>query len=208
MKVSAVFRRAPSDTCFIFLEDTMTNTILKKLRIHLRGLAYAAVCLALALVLPFLTGQIPEIGQALSPMHFPVLLCGFICGPLWGLAVGAVAPILRHFLFTMPPLTAAIPMAFELAAYGLMTGILYRIFPRKIPYIYASLIGSMAVGRVVWGCAKYVLTVAQAGSFTFSAFIAGAITGSIPGIICQIVLIPLIVIALRKAKIMPEDRLD
>ena len=170
-----------------------------------RKIVLAAMCLALALVLPFLTGQIPEIGSALSPMHSPALLCGFVCGPIWGLIVGAVAPLLRHMLFTMPPLMAAIPMAFELAVYGVSAGILYRIFPKKVPFIYATLIISMMNGRIVWGIVKLVMSVAQASEFTFSAFLAGAITGAIPGIICHIILIPLIVIALKRAKLMPED---
>lgn len=184
------------------------NINFQKIRLHLRRLAYAAMCLAMALVLPFLTGQIPEIGQALSPMHIPVLLCGFICGPVWGFAVGAVAPLLRHLLFTMPPLTAAIPMAFELAAYGALSGLLYKRLPKKLPNIYISLLAAMLGGRVVWGIAKYALTAAQASTFTFSAFIAGAVTGSVPGIIVQLVLIPLIVYALERAHIMPEHRLN
>ena len=170
-----------------------------------RKLVFAAMCLALALVLPFLTGQIPEIGAALSPMHIPALLCGFISGPIWGCLVGAVAPLLRHVLFGMPPLMAAIPMAFELAVYGLSAGILYRLLPKKLPFIYVALIGAMIDGRIVWGIVKLVMSVAQASEFTVAAFIAGAITGSIPGIICHIILIPLIVIALKRAKLMPED---
>ena len=170
-----------------------------------RKLVLAAMCLALALVLPFLTGQIPEIGSALSPMHIPALLCGFLCGPVWGGIVGAVAPLLRHLLFTMPPLMAAIPMAFELAAYGIVAGILYRLLPKTIPFLYVSLVGAMLAGRVVWGIVKLFLSVAQASEFTFSAFIAGAITGAIPGIICHIILIPIIVLALKRAKLMPEE---
>ena len=50
----------------------------------LRSLIYAALCLALCLYLPFLTGQIPQIGKALSPMHIPVLLCGFLQKALYG----------------------------------------------------------------------------------------------------------------------------
>ena len=69
-----------------------------------RKLVFAALLLALAMVLPFLTGQIPQIGQALCPMHIPVLLCGFLCGPWYALAVGAIAPVLRFALFGMPPL--------------------------------------------------------------------------------------------------------
>ena len=82
----------------------------------LRHLVYAAVCLALCMLLPFLTGQIPQIGSALSPMHIPVLLAGFLCGPWWAMAVGFVAPMLRHVWLGMPPLITAIAMSFELAA--------------------------------------------------------------------------------------------
>ncbi len=166
----------------------------------------AAMCLALALVLPFLTGQIPEIGQALAPMHLPVLLCGYICGSVWGAAVGFTAPLLRTALFGMPPFpTAAVPMAFELAVYGLMTGLLFKLLPKRNIYIYVSLIGAMVSGRIVWGIVKFIMTVVKSGIFTFAAFIAGTVTTAIPGIICQIVLVPLIVIALKRAKVILED---
>ena len=173
----------------------------------IRTLTLAAMCLALAIVLPFLTMQIPQIGQALSPMHIPALLCGFICGPFWGAAVGFVAPLLRHLMFGMPPLMTAIAMAFELAAYGFFAGLFYKILPKKIPYIYVSLVGAMIVGRIVWGIVKLFISIAQASEFTFAAFIAGAVTGAIPGIICHIILVPLIVIALKKARLVPEDTL-
>lgn len=84
-------------------------------KLLLRHLTCAAMCLALCLYLPFLTGQIPQIGRALSPMHIPVLLAGFLCGPWWAMVVGLVAPMLRHSLFLMPPLVTAIAMSFELA---------------------------------------------------------------------------------------------
>ena len=84
-----------------------------------RSLVLAAVCVALGLVLPFLTGQIPSIGSKLSPMHIPVLLCGFLCGWQYGLAAGFVLPLLRNLLFGMPPMPVALIMAFEMATYGL-----------------------------------------------------------------------------------------
>ena len=170
-----------------------------------RKLVFAAMCLALALVLPFLTGQIPEIGAALSPMHIPALLCGFICGPVWGGIVGVAAPLLRHLLFGMPPLMAAIPMAFELAVYGISAGVLYRLLPKKVPFLYVALIGAMIDGRIMWGIVKLIMSVAQASEFTFAAFIAGAVSGAIPGIICHIILVPVIVLTLKRAKLMPED---
>lgn len=164
-----------------------------------RIITYAAICLALALLLPFLTGQIPTIGQALSPMHLPTLLCGYICGPLWGLAVGFVAPLLRSQLFAMPPLAAAIPMAFELAAYGFVSGMIYRRVPHKMPFIYLSLIIAMLSGRIVWGTVKWLMAVYSSDSFGFAAFLAGAVTGSIPGSICQLVLLPSMLVTLKKA---------
>ena len=111
----------------------MSNTASSN-SLQVRRLTYAALCLALAIVLPFLTGQIPEIGSALCPMHIPVLLCGFLCGWPWGLAVGFVAPLLRSVLFGMPPMfPGAVAMAFELAVYGGVSGFLYRKFPKTIP---------------------------------------------------------------------------
>ena len=170
-----------------------------------RKLTYAALCLALALVLPFLTGQIPEIGSMLCPMHIPALLCGFLCGTPWGLAVGGIAPILRSLLFSRPPMFSAIPMAFELAAYGAVAGILYRRLPRRKGRIYLSLILAMIAGRLVWGIVQVVMMGLQGSAFTMEAFLAGAITTAIPGIILQLVLIPAVVAALEKAKMIPEN---
>ncbi len=170
-----------------------------------QNLVNSAMCLAIAIVLPFLTGQIPEIGKALAPMHIPVLLCGFICGPIWGGAVGVIAPLLRSALFGAPVFpVSAVPMAVELAAYGFMTGILYYRLPKRVPFIYVSLISSMIFGRVVSGIAKVILYAARSEVYTFSAFIAASVTNAVPGIICHIILIPLIVIALRRTKVISE----
>ena len=168
----------------------------------LRHLVYAAVCLALCMLLPFLTGQIPQIGSALSPMHIPVLLAGFLCGPWWAMAVGFVAPMLRHVWLGMPPLITAIAMSFELAAYGLFSGLLYRLLPKKTVNIYVSLIGAMILGRIVWGITMVVISGVSGSAFTWSAFIAGALLNAVPGIILHIVLIPILVMALKWAKVL------
>ena len=165
----------------------------------------SALCLALAMVLPFLTGQIPQIGKMLCPMHIPVLLAGFVCGGPWGLAVGFIAPLLRSAWLGMPllfPDPAA--MAFELALYGLVSGLLYRRLHQKPGSVYLALITAMICGRVVWGIARLIFAGLQSTAFTFSAFIAGALTTAIPGIIVQLLLIPLVVLALRRAKLVAE----
>lgn len=164
-----------------------------------RKTVYAAMCLALALVLPFLTGQIPQIGKMLSPMHIPVFLCGFLCGWQWGLLVGFVAPILRSLLFGMPAFfPGACAMAFELATYGLLSGLLYGLLPKKKWAVMLSLVLAMLGGRAVWGLARYVFAGLQGSSFPFSAFVAGAFTNAIPGIILHLILVPLLVFALEK----------
>ncbi|MBP3392287.1 MAG: ECF transporter S component [Clostridia bacterium] len=172
-------------------------------RNSLMKMILAAFFLALSYVMPFVTGQIPEIGAMLCPLHIPVLLCGFICGWPWGLAVGFIAPLLRSFVTGMPPLfPTAVCMAFELAAYGLVAGLMHKILPRKKPYIYLSLLTAMIIGRVVWGCAMFICLGVTGGSFTLAAFIAGAFTNAIPGILVQIILIPVLVMALEHPKLM------
>ena len=168
---------------------------------NLVKLTLSALFLALAYVLPFLTGQIPEVGAMLRPLHIPVLLCGFICGPTWGAAIGFIAPLLRSLTLGMPPLfPTAVCMAFELAVYGLMSGLLYKLLPKKKPYLYVSLLAAMLAGRIVWGSAMYICLAASGGSFTLAAFIAGAFTNAIPGIVVQIVLVPILVMVIDKNK--------
>jgi thiamine transporter ThiT len=171
-----------------------------------RRLAYAAICLALCMVLPFLTGQIPQIGQMLSPMHIPVFLCGFLCGWPWGMTVGFIAPLLRGALFGMPVLVPnGISMAFELATYGFLSGFLYRRFPKTPKYIYITLIISMICGRIVWGIVRFLISGIAQTEFTFAMFMAGAITNAIPGIILHLILIPVLIIAMMRAHLVLND---
>ncbi len=167
-----------------------------------RKLTLSGLFLALGLFLPFLTAQIPEIGSRLLPMHLPVLLCGFACGWPYGLAIGFLTPILRSLLFGMPPLVpTAIAMAFELAAYGCLTGLLYRLFPKKTPYIYVTLVLSMLLGRVVWGLASLLVYSAAGSAFSWQLFMTAGFVNAVPGIILQLLLVPVLVVALRKARL-------
>ena len=162
--------------------------------VRIRNLTYSGLFLAIAMVLPFMTGQIPEIGSMLCPMHIPVLLCGFVCGWPWGLAVGLISPVLRSLLFGMPRLfPTAIAMMFELAVYGAAAGALYKVLPKKRVNVYISLIASMILGRLVWGAAQFFLQKIVGVDFTLAMFIAGAVTTAVPGIILHIVIIPVLV---------------
>ena len=174
---------------------------------RLRKLTYSALYMAIALILPFVTGQIPEIGAMLCPMHIPALLCGFMCGWPWGVAVGFISPLLRSVMFGMPAMfPAAIAMAFELAVYGGMAGLLYSRLPRKKWMIYAALLISMIAGRVVWGAVQALLAGLSGNSFTWTLFLTGAVINAIPGIIMQLALIPVLVVTRAKAGLMVNDR--
>ena len=135
-------------------------------------------------------------------MHIPVLICGFVCGWEYALIVGFVTPLLRSVTFGMPPLfPSAVAMAFELAAYGAFCGILYHLLPKKNSSVYISLIGAMILGRIVWGIVNIPIYGIAGKAYSWQVFIAGALLNSIPGIILQIVLIPLIIISLTKARV-------
>lgn len=166
---------------------------------NLRQLILAAMFLTLALALPFLTGQIPQVGSALCPMHIPVLLCGFFCGPWYALAVGLVAPLLRFALFGMPPLMpTGIAMCFELATYGFVSGLLYKLLPGKKVFTYVTLIAAMLAGRIIWGIARVILAGLAQSEFAWTAFLSGAFVNAVPGIILHILLIPVLVISLKR----------
>lgn len=163
-----------------------------------KNIVLSSLFLALAMILPFLTGQIPEIGSMLCPLHIPALLVGYFCGWQYGLIVGAMSPILRSILFSMPPMMAAIPMAFEIAAYGAISGLLYNILPKKKINIYVSLIIAMIIGRGVWGIVKLAMVGFNISQFGWPMFISGAFISAIPGIILQLVLIPVLVLTIKK----------
>ena len=169
-----------------------------------KTLVLAALMLALAYILPNFTGNIPQIGAMLLPMHLPTILCGFLCGGPWGAAVGFVAPLMRSLILTKPVMFPnAVAMAFELATYGFVSGFLYRRLPKNLWGIYASLISAMVCGRAVWGVVSALLLLGG-GGFTFAAFIAGAFTNAVPGILLQLIAIPAAVLALQKARLVPR----
>lgn len=178
----------------------------EKNSIYIKKLVLCAMLIAVGIILPFFTGQIKEIGKMLLPMHIPVFLCGLVCGGRYGLAAGVITPILRSLLFSMPVLyPGAIAMAAELGTYGLVSGIIFGLVSKKnIVGVYASMLPAMVIGRIVWGLVQIVLYNIRlvgfdGGDFTMRMFMAGAFFEAIPGIILQLVVVPLLVTALARA---------
>lgn len=154
---------------------------------------------AIGIVLPFATMQLKSLGQMLSPMHLPALLCGLVCGPVYGAAVGFILPLLRSVMFGMPKLfPGAVSMAFELMVYGIVSGYLYHKSERKdAAHVYMALIPAMIIGRIAGGTVHAVLL---GGEYTFAAFISAYFINTIPGVVVQLILIPIIMVALGKAR--------
>ena len=175
-------------------------------RDNVKKLTVTAFMLALGLVLPFLTGQIQSIGSMLLPMHLPVFLCALICGWEFGVPMAFILPLLRSFMFGMPPMyPTALAMAFELATYALVAGLLYKKSKQSILSLYVAMIAAMVAGRAVWGVCMMILLGVKGNTFTLSAFLSGALLNAIPGIILQLILIPVIMVALKKAKLIPIE---
>jgi len=165
-----------------------------------RRLTLSAMLIAVGMLLPFLTGQIQRIGNMLLPMHLPVFICGMICGPMWGFAVGMVLPLLRSIVFGMPVLVpAAVCMAFELATYGLVSGMLRSRLPKTLPMLFISLIAAMLLGRLVWGIVCIPVYGFVSKSFTWQIFFANGFVNAVPGMILQLIAVPAIVTALERA---------
>ncbi len=171
-------------------------------RNRLKKLTLSAIFLATGMLLPLLTSQIKEIGDSLLPMHFVVLLCGFICGGKWGSLVGFIMPFLRSLIFSMPPIYPnAVWMSAELATYGAVSGGLFYLFGKKSAiYTYISLISAQIAGRISWAVAKMVLLGVSGKAFTISAFLVGGFVDAFFGIALQIIFIPYIISLVNRSK--------
>ena len=163
-----------------------------------------AFFIALALLLPLLTVQNPQIGNMFSPMHIPVLLCGLVCGPVYGLLSGILTPLLSSMITGMPPMAYLPSMLCELAAYGLVAGVLRRfVRTGKRPLdLYIQLVSAMLIGRLVYGVMNALIF--SAGNYSFAVFVSGAFVTALPGIVIQLVLLPAVVLLLEKARLVEK----
>lgn len=183
---------------------------MSKNSVQINKLCLGAMFVALGWLMPFITGQIPEIGNMLCPMHIPVMIAGFVLGPWYGAFIGFIVPITRSIIFGTPPLyPLAVGMMFELATYGLICGLSFRLLHKhtKIPdiaNIYISLILAMIFGRVVWGVTRAICGLFPNNYFTWTMFLSGAFVLAWPGILIQIFLIPAIILTLYRAKLLDK----
>ena len=169
-----------------------------------KKLIFAAMCVALGVVLPIAFHSVPQGGMVFLPMHIPVLLCGMICGWPYGLACGVLTPVIS-FAATGMPNAANLPgMLFELAVYGLTSGLLMKFVRtgRMAADIYISLACAMLLGRLTAGLLNGLIF--RAGQYSLEMWTGVSFVTALPGIAIQLVLLPLVVIALERAKVVPK----
>ena len=166
-----------------------------------KRLIFAALCVAMGVALPLAFHSIPNAGGIFLPMHIPVLLCGLVCGWPYGLACGALAPLLSSLLTGMPPAAVLPGMLFELCVYGLSTGILVKRINtgKRLADLYVSLILAMLLGRMTYGLLNALIF--KAGAYSLKIWLTTAFVTGLPGILIQLALIPPLLRGLEKAGI-------
>lgn len=168
-------------------------------------LTLSAMFLAIGLVLPFFTGQIPQIGNMLLPMHIPVLLCGLVCGWPYGAFCGVVGPLLSSVVTGMPPAAALVHMLPELCVYGLACGLLAKLIHTGNLYgdLYCALIPAMLLGRIAGGAARALFLLGGGQSYSLTLWVSAYLVEALPGIVLHLILVPALVVVLTKAGLVP-----
>ena len=170
---------------------------------NVKKMVFTAACSALCLVLPMAFHAIPNAGQVILPMHIPVLLCGLVCGWPYGFICGLIGPLLSSLITGMPPAAMLPSMMVECGVYGFTTGLLMKYVRtgKNVQDLYISLVSAMIAGRVAAGFAKAWIFTPGISPF---AWVTTSLVTGIPGILIQLVLMPLVVTALTRARLIPN----
>lgn len=185
---------------------------MKNAATNITKLCLASMFVALGWLMPFLSGQNTQMGNMLCLMHIPILVGGFLLGAKYGFVIGAVTPLTRFLLFGRPAIyPTALCMAFELAAYGMISGLLFGVLKKQqriheVAAIYISLIAAMLGGRVIWGVSRAVCGVISQSAFTWKMFLTAGFVTAVPGMLIQLLLIPAMILTINK--VMAHDTIQ
>jgi niacin transporter len=168
-----------------------------------RKVTVGGLFIALSILLPqiFHLAGTPQVGQVLLPMHLPVLLSGFILGPVFGCMVGAASPVLSAMLTGMPMLDRLPFMVVELAGYGLISGLFYQTLQLRGKKFGAivSLVSAMIFGRLLYALMAFVAADLLNLSALGVAAVAESVVKGISGIFVQLLLIPTMIYILERS---------
>jgi len=173
---------------------------------HLKRLCVAALCLALAAILPRLFHLLPGgLGRILSPIHIPVLLAGLACGWYYGAICGGLAPLISYLISGMPVAAKLPSMIAECLIYGLVSGLLIYLIKtkRKTVNLYISLILAMLIGRVAYALINFYIFGSETSPIIW---LMGTFMEKLPGTVLHLVLVPLLYLVLYKTKLIPRKQ--
>ena len=172
--------------------------------------AVSLVLIALAVGLPLIihvaVGK--QGGVTWLPMYLPILLGGCILGMRWGVAVGAISPIVSYLITLaigdpMPAATRLPYMMAELVAAAAVTG----YAADKIAIKGAIAFPAIALGLIAGRLTLLVLGAIFAPISQLNAVAAlSQIRAGLAGAIAQIIVLPLIIIALRRMLLRDDKR--
>jgi riboflavin transporter FmnP len=164
---------------------------------NLNQLVRASMLIALGIIIPVCFHTIKNAGAVFLPMHIPILIGGFVLSAPYAVAVGIVTPVLSYLFTGMPPVPVIYVMPIELAAYGLFISFLYN---KARIGLYPSLISGMIGGRIVSILGKYlILHLLMNKPFALKKVASALFITGLPGIIIQIILVPIVIYALEKS---------
>lgn len=171
------------------------------MKVNTKQMVLTGMLIALGIILPMTLHSIPNAGGIFLPMHIPILICGLACGWKYGLICGIITPILSSMYTGMPPMAILPSMTCELAVYGLISGIIIESlkYKNKFLALYTGLITAMICGRLVMGILNALIF--KAGEYGIQVWVTTAFVKGIPGIIIQVLLVPVIVLALEKSRL-------
>lgn len=163
-----------------------------------RQLTISAMSLALGIILPQAFHMVPNAGSIFLPMHMPVIFGAYFVSPIYAFIVGILCPLVSHIVFQMPTTAMLGQMVVELGAYGLCASLLNRYLNirKDIIKTYAVLVISMLVGRMAYGIMNCLFF--KAGEYSLSIWLSSAFVTCLPGIMIQIILIPILVVNARR----------
>lgn len=167
-------------------------------KITTKEIVLGGLLIATGLILPMIFHLFGVTGQIALPMHIPVLIGGFLLSPSLALGLGIITPLVSSVLTGMPVLfPMAVIMMFELGTYALTASLLSRKMKMKI---IPSLIGAMAAGRIAAGLTVALLVQLFGVKMNPLIYIKGAVLTGIPGIIIQLIFIPLLIFSIKTYK--------
>lgn len=163
---------------------------MRKSSLNVKNLTLAAMFLALAVIMPRLVHFMgPEAGKMFLPLFWGVAFSSLILPLRYTLMIGVLSPLISYMISGMPGIPMLQFMMIELMVYALAVSLLHRKLNGTVSILLGILISRMTYIASVMIAANLLGLPAPGAGF---AVLFSSISVSIPGIIAQVVLAPIV----------------